>query len=106
MFSSSYDSRLTHVKVLFEDFGNIIERITVLHQQRKESKLYQLEESIEGIPHSFVYEDDLRGISAFERYLRSFGSSALVIEPDNLREKIINSNNKILNHYKGENNAQ
>ena len=106
MFSSSYDSRLTHVKVLFEDFGNIIERITVLHQQRKESKLYQLEEPIEGIPHSFVYEDDLRGISAFERYLRSFGSSALVIEPDDLREKIINSNNKILNHYKGENNAQ
>lgn len=99
MFSAAYDSKKTHVKVLFQDFGNIRERLTSLHNKRKLSKLYEIEPLTDDIPHSIVYEDDLRGISAFSRYLRSFGSSALVLEPIELRELMIESNKKILNNY-------
>lgn len=99
MFSASYDSAKTHVKVLFQNFGNIEERLSALHSKRKLSKLYKTEPLSDDIPHSIIYEDDLRGISAFSRYLRSFGSSALVLEPVELRELMIQSNQKILNNY-------
>lgn len=99
MFSASYDSAKTHVKVLFQNFGNIEERLSALHRKRKLSKLYKTEPLSDDIPHSIIYEDDLRGISAFSRYLRSFGSSALVLEPVELRELMIQSNQKILNNY-------
>ena len=46
-----------------------------------------------------MYEDDLRGVSAFSRFLRSFGSSALVLEPSNLQNLMINSNQLVLKNY-------
>lgn len=101
MFSASYEPQKTHVKVLFQDFGNIRERLEALHNKRKLSKLYDIEPLAGDIPHSIVYEDDLRGISAFSRYLRSFGSSALVLEPTELRDSMIQSNLKILQNYEG-----
>lgn len=99
MISTSYDSQKTHVKILFQDFGNIHERLNTLHTKRKHSKLYKIEPISDNIPHTLVYEDDIRGISAFSRYLRSFGSSALVLEPAELREQMIQSNKKILSNY-------
>lgn len=99
MFSASYSTTLSHVKVLFQDFGNISERVNSLHKKRKNSKLYTLETPIEGIPHTLVYEDDIRGLSAFSRYIRSFGSSALVIEPKELQENLKGSFSRILTNY-------
>ena len=99
MFSASYSPTLSHVKVIFQDFGNISERIKSLHQKRKNSKLYTLETPIDGIPHTLVYEDDIRGLSAFSRYIRSFGSSALVIEPKELQDNLKNSFSRILANY-------
>lgn len=99
MFSTSYEPQKTHVKILFQDFGNIRERICSLHRKRKNSKLYDIEPININIPHTIVYEDDIRGISAFSRYLRSFGSSALVLEPFDLRELMINSCKKIISNY-------
>ncbi len=99
MFSAEYTSQKTHVKILFEDFGNIREQLVFLHNKRKSSKLYDIEPLSDNIPHSIVYEDDLRGIYSFSRYLRSFGSSALVLEPAELRKLIIDSNQNILNNY-------
>lgn len=103
MFSSAYSHELTHVKILFQDFGNIRERIEALHKKRKKAKLYSLETPIKGLPHTIVYEDDIRGLSAFARYIRSFGSSALVVEPPNLRDSLINSYKKIKHNYEGDN---
>lgn len=100
MFSTSFESEKSHVKVLFQDFGNIKERLAVLHNNRKFSKLYEIEPLSNDVPHCIVYEDDLRGLSAFSRFLRSFGSSALVLEPSNLRDLMIQSNQKILDNYK------
>lgn len=99
MFSAAFESEKTHVKILFQDFGNIKERLSALHNKRKFSKLYEIEPLSEDIPHCIVYEDDLRGISDFSRYLRSFGSSALVLEPYSLRDLMIQSNLQILNNY-------
>jgi biotin operon repressor len=102
MFSASFDSESTHVKVLFEDFGNIKERLTSLHTKREHSKLYEVKPLSDDLPHTIVYEDDLRGIFSFSRYLRSFGSSAIVLEPLELRDLMIQSSKKILKNYKEE----
>ena len=87
------------MKILFQDFGNIRERLSALHSKRKFSKLYDISPLSEEIPHSIVYEDDLRGVSSFSRFLRSFGSSALVLEPSSLQDLMINSNQLILKNY-------
>ena len=99
MFSASFDPEKTHVKVIFKDFGNIKERLFALHNKRKFSKLYVISPLSEEIPHSIMYEDDLRGVSAFARYLRSFGSSALVLEPSSLQALMIQSNQLTLKNY-------
>ncbi|MFV0363688.1 MAG: WYL domain-containing protein [Suipraeoptans sp.] len=99
MFSASYSPEVSHVKVLFQNFGNISERVLSLHNKRKNSKMYSLDVPIDGLTHSIVYEDDIRGLSAFSRYIRSFGSSALVIEPIELQNNLIKSFNKILTNY-------
>ena len=99
MFSASFEPKKTHVKVIFQDFGNIKERLSALHNKRKFSKLYDISPLSEEIPHSIMYEDDLRGVSAFARYLRSFGSSALVLEPSSLQALMIQSNQLTLKNY-------
>ena len=99
MFSASFEPKKTHVKVIFQDFGNIKERLFALHNKRKFSKLYVISHLSEEIPHSIMYEDDLRGVSAFARYLRSFGSSALVLEPSSLQALMIQSNQLTLKNY-------
>ena len=99
MFSASFEPEKTHVKVIFQDFGNIKERLSALHNKRKFSKLYDISPLSEEIPHSIMYEDDLRGVSAFSRYLRSFGNSALVLEPSSLQALMIQSNQIILKNY-------
>lgn len=99
MFSAAFELEKTHVKILFQDFGNIRERLSALHSKRKFSKLYDISPLSEEIPHSIVYEDDIRGVSAFSRFLRSFGSSALVLEPSSLQDLMINSNQLILKNY-------
>ena len=99
MFSASFEPEKTHVKVIFQDFGNIKERLFALHNKRKFSKLYVISHLSEEIPHSIMYEDDLRGVSAFARYLRSFGSSALVLEPFSLQALMIQSNQLTLKNY-------
>ena len=99
MFSASFEPKKTHVKVIFQDFGNIKERLSALHNKRKFSKLYDISPLSEETPHSIMYEDDLRGVSAFARYLRSFGSSALVLEPFSLQALMIQSNQLTLKNY-------
>ena len=99
MFSAAFEPEKSHFKILFQDFGNIRELLSELHNKRKFSKLYDISPLSEEIPHSIVYEDDIRGVSAFSRFLRSFGSSALVLEPSSLQDLMINSNQLILKNY-------
>ncbi len=99
MFSGSYEPQKVHVKILFQNFGNIKEKLSSLNSKRKYSKLYEIEQIDPEIPHTIVYEDDIRGLSAFSRFIRSFGSSALVLEPLELKEALILSNQKVLENY-------
>ena len=99
MFSTAYDPETYHVKVLFEDFGNISERLDVLHKKRIHSKLYRTDYISPDIPHTIVYEDDLRGLYDFARFLRGFGKCAIVLEPDILRDIMMDSYKKVIKNY-------
>lgn len=89
MFAAGFDSKVSHVKVLIQDFSNVLSRFQNLHGVRKSSKLYYLDNPPEDCIYSYVYEDDIRGIYDFARFLRSFGSSVLALEPIELRDAMI-----------------
>lgn len=46
-----------------------------------------------------IYEDTVVGINSFKSWLRSFGSSAIVLEPKKLRDEIIESAKRCLEYY-------
>jgi hypothetical protein len=91
MWSASPDAPVP-VRVLFEDTRSIREKVERLHSQRKFSEISDTEYGIE-------YTDTVSGLSSFARFLRSFGSSAIVFEPEELRRSMIESANCILNNY-------
>ncbi len=48
----------------------------------------------------YYYEDDVLGIQDFRRWLRGYGSSIIVIEPQSLIDEIVDGANKTLEYYK------
>jgi hypothetical protein len=99
MFSADYKDELQTVKVLFQKYGNIPKRFNDLCSLRKNATIREIENPPEGCIYNYVYEDTMRGISGFARYLRSFGMSVLAIEPPELKEKMIETYNKIIMKY-------
>lgn len=83
-----------HVKLqISADTTNIITKIkndTVLRSST--SKLYQNGKY-------YYYEDDILGMQDFRRWLRSYGSSITVIEPQTLINEILYGTNKTLSFY-------
>lgn len=84
-----------HIKIRI-DIGtsNIIEKIksdTILRSET--GKLYK-DDSY------YYYEDDILGIPDFRRWMRSYGSSITVLEPQSLIDETINSTTKVLSYYK------
>lgn len=55
---------------------------------------------IEDYENYFIYEDTIIGINSFKSWLRGYGSSAIVLEPQELRIEIIESAKKLLNYYR------
>jgi len=98
IFSVTYTKVLYHVEVLFQDFGNIKERIEELSTRRTNSNITILD-PIDGIPHTILYQDEIRGLSDFARFLRSFGSSALVLKPRILQKMMKETCDQILANY-------
>lgn len=103
MFSAAYESQSYRVKVLFADYGNIKKRFGDLCSIRKHSQIRTIDNPPDDCIYKYVYEDTIRGLSSFSRYLRSFGMSVLAIEPPELRENMIYTYTKIIEKY-GENN--
>ena len=99
VFSVSYSKTIYHVEVLFQDFGNIKERIERLSSKRAASKVSILDQPIDGIPHTILFQDDIRGLSDFARFLRSFGSSVLVLKPKALQNMMVDTCNLVLSNY-------
>lgn len=85
-----------HVKIVITDINkNLIQKIrndTLYRDKAGICRLYK--------KHGYYYyEDDIIGINEFQRWLRGFGSSIQVIEPESLRKDMINSAKKALDYY-------
>lgn len=82
-------------KIKFLKAGNVFYRVRRDLECRQNKKLTEFDDYI-------VYEDTIVGINSFKNWLRSFGSSAVVIEPEELRKEMIDSAKRSLAYYRGE----
>lgn len=81
------------VKVKFLKEANVEEKVKRDLQRR----IYK---TIDDYDDYFIYCDEIIGINSFKQWLRSFGSSAIVLEPKELRDEIIDAVKKALRYYK------
>lgn len=103
MFSAQYEDKAYPVKVYFQNFGNVKKRFYDLHSVRKHSSIRIIDNPPADCPYSYVYEDTIRGLSDFARYLRGFGISVLAVEPTDLQEKMLFTYNRIIEKYEVKN---
>ncbi|MBQ7265681.1 MAG: WYL domain-containing protein [Firmicutes bacterium] len=103
MFSAQYEDKIHNVKVYFQDFGNVYKRFEDLDKLRNTSNIRKIDDPPQDCPYKYVYEDNLRGLLDFARYLRSFGTAVLAAEPKELRERMLITYNRILEKYGVEN---
>lgn len=84
----------THIKLQIKaNTTNIIEKIKNDTALRTETgKLYKDNEY-------YYYEDDILGMPDFRRWLRSYGSSITVLEPQTLIDEITENTSKTLSYY-------
>lgn len=96
---------LEHVVVEVKDFGNLKHKFTVLKNQRNRlecrgdmlsAKIYQKDSE------TFIYEDNIRGMSDFAKYLRRFGRSVKVLEPESLRKMMLDDVARLEEMYRKE----
>lgn len=91
MFGASLDGPFD-VVVEFDNKFNIMERLTRLKRLRKSCSLSVFGETI-------IYKDTIYGMHDFARFLRSFGSSCRVISPNELKDLMRNTYERILKSY-------
>lgn len=82
-----------NVVVEFDNFGNIGRKIQYLTYQRRHSASYEIKDN------KIIYKDSISGLSDFAAYLRKFGKSVHVIEPQELKDKLEFSVKRTLNRY-------
>jgi predicted DNA-binding transcriptional regulator YafY len=81
------------VRVRFYDEFNVISRVKAETAHRRRAVLRQVE------PGVWEYTDTILGEPEFRAWLRSFGSSAEVIEPATMREELISSAKRMKQMY-------
>jgi hypothetical protein len=88
----------THVKVrIADETQNIINKIqNDIKYRRQTSKFYK-----EG--NFYYFEDDVIGLGEFQRWVRGYGSSILVLEPKEMQENIVTNAHRILDLYEKSN---
>lgn len=99
MFSSSYSAEKYHVKVLYQNSFNIAKRFQSMHDARQNSTIRQIKNPPTECQYQYVYEDDIRGLWDFARFLRSFGYSVMALEPPQLVDQMLYTYNTILENY-------
>ncbi len=93
VWKNSFDvKRPTHVKIKFH--ANVYKKVLADIAYRQPART--LSPINKGY---FYFEDDIYGIDAFERWIRSYGCTAVVLEPQSLAEKRIESIKQTLNNY-------
>ena len=94
MFSASLDEP-SQVTISFDLFSkNIQRKLEMLCKCRKYSSLSYSDDK-----KTAIYTDTIRGLTSFAHFLRSFGRSAKVISPPELRNLMISSAQKLLTSY-------
>ncbi|MCY6369513.1 WYL domain-containing protein [Clostridium ganghwense] len=84
------------VKVKFKNHGHVFEKVKRDLYNRKNGQLYEKDGEL-------FYEDTVIGINSFKMWIRSFGSSAVVIEPVEVRQQIIEAVKEAYKLYRDEN---
>lgn len=92
MFGISVEGKV-HVKVQFDNVFNIREKLERLCETRSTAILTETSD------HSLLFEDTIRGLTDFANYLRRFGRSAIVLEPETLRQLMRTSAERTLERY-------
>lgn len=82
-----------HVRVRFYNDFNVVNRVRAETAHRRNRVL---REEPDG---TWIYEDDVVGFDDFRMWLRSFGASAEVLEPESLRAAMRESALKMLERY-------
>lgn len=81
------------VKVKFIKEANVERKVKRELECRKNK-------TIEDFPDHFIYSDKVIGKNSFKNWILGYGSSAIVLEPKELRDEIMESAKKALNLYK------
>lgn len=92
VWGNNFSAEPIHVKVFFRKEANVIKKV------RKDLACRTLA-SITETPDGLYYEDTVYGSEKFRSWLRGYGSSAIVLEPDNLQKKVISSLLKAAESY-------
>ncbi len=92
MFSISMDPA-EHVVVEFDHMFGIRDKLQRMMRHRSHATLRISGEFL-------IYEDDIRGLEDFAKYLRQYGKSARVIRPESLRQMMIRSARLTLERYR------
>ncbi len=92
MFSISTEP-VQHVVVEFDNMFSIRDKIGRMMQHRSHATLRRSGDVL-------IYEDEIRGMEDFAKYLRQYGQSARVRSPENLRRIMLRSAERTLERYK------
>lgn len=82
------------VKVKFYDEANVWEKVRKNLQNRSNGQLYTKDGFL-------YYEDTVYGKNKFRSWIYGFGSSAIVLQPESLRQEIIQSLQSRISEYAG-----
>lgn len=101
IFATGYPkNEIYHVKVLYSDLKSVKRRFDKLKEKRNTTATIRVIPSPpEGCDFKYVYEDRIRGLEDFARYLRSFGRAVLAVEPAELTEKMMGTYQRIKEKY-------
>ena len=47
----------------------------------------------------YYYEDDIIGFQGFQRWIRSYGTSIVVLEPESLKNEVVQQAHEVLKKY-------
>lgn len=85
---------LHRVRIRFHDEGNVLARVRRETSHRDSARFVP-----EPGGGSVIYTDEVSGLNELRVWVRSFGSSAEVLEPDQLRREVLESVERIVRRY-------
>lgn len=85
IWGNSYYQDPVHVKIQF------LNEVNVKAKVQKDLACRTMGTLTEAADGSILYEDDIYGLDKFRSWLRGYGSSAIVLEPESLRQMMIES---------------